>query len=60
MRSETQKRLNVLNFLRFRPILDSLDFGGRHLQTIFGEDKTKVIDGVNGKEAFIGANIKSV
>ena len=36
--SETQKGLNVLDFLWFRPILDSLDFSGRHLQTICGED----------------------
>jgi hypothetical protein len=52
--SETQKRLNVLDFLWFRPILDSLYFGGRHLQTICGEDKTKVLNGVNREKKLSG------
>src|SRR5271168_3228098 len=58
--SETQKRLNVLDFLWFRPILDSLDFSGRHLQTICGEDKAKVLDRVDREKTFIRADIKSV
>src|SRR6202522_4116486 len=58
--SETQKRLNVFDFLWFRPILDSLDFSGRHLQTILGEDETKVLDRVDREKTFIRADIKSV
>ena len=33
--SKTKKRLHILDFLRFRPILDGLNFGGRHGKTIF-------------------------
>ena len=58
--SETQEGLNVLDFLWFRPILDCLDFSGRHLQTICGEDKTEVLDRVDREKTFIRADIKSV
>ena len=58
--SETQEGLNVLDFLWFRPILDSLDFSGRHLQTICGEDKAEVLDRVDREKTFIRADIKSV
>src|SRR5271168_594339 len=58
--SETQKGLNVLDFLWFRPILDSLDFSGRHLQTICGDDKAEVLDRVDREKTFIRADIKSV
>ena len=33
--SKTKKRLYILDFLRFRPILDGLNFGGGHGKTIF-------------------------
>src|SRR6202522_263747 len=58
--SETQERLNVLDFLWFRPILDSLDFSGRHPQTICGEDKAEVLDRDDREKTFIRADIKSV
>src|ERR1700678_1757446 len=58
--SETQEGLNVLDFLWFRPILERLDFSGRHLQTICGEDKAEVLDRGDGEKAFIRADIKSV
>ena len=52
--------MNVLDFLGFRPILDSLDFGGRHLQTIGGEDKAEIFDGISGEVAFVGTEIKTM
>ena len=58
--SETQERFNVLDFLWIRPILDSLDFSGRHLQTICGEDKTEVLDRVDREKTFIGVDVKSI
>ena len=32
---KTKERLYILDFSRFRPILDGLNFGGRHGETIF-------------------------
>ena len=37
----------------FRPILNSLNLGGIHLQSVFRENEAEVFDGVFGKTTFI-------
>ena len=51
--SKVEKILNVFNLAGLRPILNSLNLGGIHLQSVFREDKAKVFDGVFGKMTFI-------
>ena len=50
---EAQEGLYFLNFLRFGPILDDLNFRGIHLQSVFGEDKSKIVDSVFVKMTFL-------
>ena len=51
--SKAEKRLNVFNLAGFRPILNSLNLGGIHLQSFFREDEAEVFDSVFGKMTFI-------
>ena len=51
--SEAKKRLNVFNLAGLRPILNSLNLGGIHLQSVFREDEAEVFDSVFGKTTFI-------
>ena len=55
--SKAKKRLNVFNLVGLRPILNSLNLGGIHLQSIFREDEAEVFDGVFGKTTFIQMGI---
>ena len=52
--------MNILDFLGFRPILDSLNFGGVHLQTILRKNKAKVFDSVTGESTLVGVCIETM
>ena len=54
---ETQERLNILDFLRFGPILDDFDLIIVHSESRWGQDIAKILDRVLMKGAFIGAGI---
>ena len=55
--SKAKKRLNIFNLAGFRPIMNSLNLGGIHLQYVFREDEAEAFDGVFGKMTFIWAGI---
>ena len=58
--AKPKKRLNVLYFPWFRPILDNLDFLFGHVETSRREDISQIFYGVNGELALVGADIETV
>ena len=55
--SEAKKRLNFFNLAGLRPILNSLNLGGIHLQSVFREDEAEVFNSVFRKMTFIQMGI---
>ena len=52
--------MNILDFPGFRPVLNSLNFSGRHGKTIFGKNVAEVFNCISGEMTFVGAGVKSV
>src|SRR6267154_1174757 len=55
--SETKEGLNVLNLLRFRPILNNLYLVLSHFETIRRENITKILNRVGVEFALVSARI---
>ena len=54
---KTQEQLNVLDFPRFRPILDDFDLVIVHSESTWSQDIAKILDCVLVEGAFIGVGI---
>ena len=50
---KTKERLDILDFLGFRPGLNGLDFGRGHGKAIFGEDVSKVFNCISREAALV-------
>ena len=55
--SETQERLYIFNFSRFRPILNDLYFISCHSESTRREDITLIFDCLDMEETLIGVGI---
>ena len=57
---KTEEGLNVLNFMRFGPILDSLNLLHRHRESGGGEDVAQILHSVGMELALQGVGEESV
>ena len=57
---KAKKRLNILHLLWFQPVLDSLNFGQIHLQTIFQKNEAQVLDRVDRETALVRTGIQTM
>jgi hypothetical protein len=58
--SKTQKRLNVLDFSWFRPVLYDFDLGRIHLKSVGSDHMAKIINRLGMEITFLAICIQSV
>jgi hypothetical protein len=58
--SKTEERLNVLDFLWFRPVLYDFDFGRIHLKSVGSNHMTEIINRFQVEITFLAICIQTV
>jgi hypothetical protein len=58
--TKTQEWLNILNFMRFRPVQNDLNLVLSHAEAIGGNNKPKVLNAVLVELTFLGRGVKSI
>ena len=58
--AKAEEGLNILHFMRLRPIQDRLDLVLGHMHTIRQEDKTEILNGVFVEFTFLCTGKKTV
>ena len=57
---KAQKGLDILDFPRFRPVLNILNFCRVHSKAVWGKDETKVLNSVRVELAFVSPTVESI